>query len=1083
MVGDTIRGTFSGIVKTSSNHPSWSYGYADTKIELGKNLTAAGASVTIYDASTQQYITCNSVQVSGTVSGTDQTFHFDFSPASLSASCSELNNFVYEDGDSIWLYTDFEVSGNIGGLVQEIEAENNYYVSNTANPTSPSEKYQCSKWGDKITLIGYYFINEKKQNITINGCSKTITQDFKLSIGDCCGNYNGGNLFPYEYRYWGHVKRAWTVIPENYEVLSAKVVQRRTRYTNASKTETVNNIQADAIQGDTLLFDLDQYFTPNGGSINLSDDGFKGTLYIEIAPTCDVPTNTYQEMPWKFTFMESDRLSGAETDWYTCDADRVRFSPPALALSSPAPTVDGLSKTVSWELHIKNTSSSSNSANAWIHTKTPSSKVNIEHIVDKDNGDTLQLAGDIYPLGAVNKSSTRKLIITASYSNCAADFIQVFSGYECAKYPNTFAEFTCPYSEMELHMQPKPAELQMTLEHSGNPATCDQEATVEIELASVQMAHVDSISIRVELPRTGGLSFQSGSAEIKYPLNGSYFTLADPTITDYTFTVNLWEVNGEIEAEGLPGVFQLNKNRLRFRFKADIQPTFRTGEYILLSVSSEEACGKDLPTINLTFDPVFKYTRTTDAGLSDHQGDSWSASWADYDNDGFEDLYVTEFRHWQGNYLYHNDGNGQFTRITSGPHVSDRGSAAGSTWGDYDNDGDLDLFVSYNVRSVNHLYQNQGDGTFKRVDAGDISNYGGYCHNAAWIDYDNDGYLDLFVSDYMPTKYNQLYHNNGDGTFSTATDNPIAMEAKFSMGATWADYDNDGLIDLFVPNGRNENNSLYHNEGNGQFTKISTGDIVNDGGNSVGSAWGDFDNDGDMDLYVTNASNQNNFLYVNNGDGTFTKNTSKLIVSEGGHSHGVGWADVNNDGHLDLFVGNDANNNNYLYMNQGDGTFQKTENIINEDLENSMGGAFSDIDNDGDLDLFIGNKGAQVNAFYKNDKGNCYNWKAFKLEGVKSNRSAIGAKIRVKATIFGNEVWQMREITSQSGGGSSSQSTIRAYFGLGDASVIDSVVIDWPSGFEQTLTHVSLNDVMDLQEASGAEILWYSLLLMQMRIV
>ena len=1067
MAGDTLRGTSYGVVKGLL---PWSYGYGSSTIELGSNLTALGASIKVYDASSATYLSCNSVSVASSISENDQTFSFDFSPGTLAGSCGDFSSFQFEDGDSVWVYMDYEVTGNIGGSVQEVEINSEFYLSKVANPVLETDKFQCNSWGDKFTLIGYFFNSESKNWVTISGCSKVIQQDFKLSIGDCCSNYQGGNLFPYEYRNWAHVKQGWVVIPENYEVLDIYLKHRRTRYTNASKTQTVNDIQPDSTVGDTLWFNLEQYYVDFGGTIDQSDDGFSGTLYVEIAPTCDVPENTWQDMPWKFTFMESDHLSGTETDWYDTDADKIRFRPPALALSSPNPTIDGIGHTVTWTLKVKNTSSSSGSDNAWIHTKTPSGDFNVDHVIDVASGDTLQMIGDIYQIGEVGAGSTRQFYITASYSSCSPDYIEVYSGYECSAYPTTFADFSCPYSQMELHMEPKPAELQVTVLGNSQSDSCSSEAMVTLELASVQMAHVDSIEITVSMPTDQALTYKSGTAELKYPYSGSFVSLSEPTITNNRFSYQLVNHNNNLNEDGLPGVLQLDANRLQFRFVADINNNFLPGDYIDVSISAKEPCGDTLPTINLAYDPIFKYTRGENSGLSADQGDSWSVSWADYDNDGFEDAYVTEFRHWKGNYLYHNNGDGTFTKITSGPMVNDRGAAAGSTWGDYDNDGDLDLFVSNNVRAVNHLYQNNGDGTFNRVDAGDISNYGGYCHNAAWIDYDNDGYLDMFVSDYMPTKYNQLYHNNGDGTFTKVLDNPIAMEAKFSMGATWADYDNDGLIDLFVPNGRGENNSLYHNEGNGQFIKVLNGDIVNDGGNSVGSSWGDYDNDGDMDLYVTNASDQNNFFYINNGDGTFTRNYTRIIVNEGGHSHGSGWADVDNDGDLDLFVGNDADNSNRLYMNNGDGTFSKTSNPVNEDEENSMGGAFADIDNDGDLDLFVGNKGGQTNTLYLNERGNCNSWKCFKLEGVRSNASAIGAKIRVKATIYGQEVWQTREISSQTGGGSSSQSTIRAYFGLGDATTIDSVVIDWPSGFEQTLTGVYVNDCQDIQEAEGAEI-------------
>ncbi|MEL6852459.1 MAG: CRTAC1 family protein, partial [Bacteroidota bacterium] len=1065
MYSDTLRGTMTGIVKTSQSYPSFSYGYASSTIEQGSNLSVLAVGLRVYDASAGSYLSCQQVPYTTSVQGNAQIFTFDFSPASLNGTCADFLNFQFGDGDSIWLDADYKVSGNIGGAVVVADIDNEFYLSDVANPTSAGNKLSCDNWGGSFTLIGYFFKVDKAQNVTIQGCNKYISQNYYLSIGDCCSNYNGGNLFPYEYRNWAHVQRAEVVIPPNYTVLNAFMRERRTRYTNASYTTTVQNLQADSTSGDTLRFDLSQYYQPKGGSIPLSDDGFKGTLYIKLAPTCEVPLNTYQDMSWKFTFTESSRLSGQETDWYDGGPDRVRFSPPAIALSSPQPTIDGLSKTVRWTLNVKNTSSSSGSDNVWLHTKAPSGQVNIQSIVEISNNDTLSQSGNIYQIGAVDKNKTRKFYITATYSNCAPDYIKVYSGYECSGYPSTFADFTCSYTSMELHMEPKEPELQVIVEGERIGGTCGNQIRVSLELASVKLATVDSSTIRISLPSDNGFTLVPGSVEMKYPLSDTFKVLADPTITDQSFRYYPGNHEAQLE-DGLPGIVDVSKNRLQFRFLLDITNSYQPGDYVDISVGGKKACGQALPQINLAYDFRVKFKKPTNTGLTVDTGDSWGASWGDFDNDGYEDLFVSEGAHWKGAYLYHNQGDGTFVKITTGDLVNDKGFSGGGTWGDYDNDGDLDLFVANNVRADNHLYQNDGSGNFTRVDAGEISQYGGYCHNASWVDYDNDGHLDMFVSDYMPTKYNLLYRSNGDGTFSRATDNPIAMEAKFSMGATWGDYDNDGLQDLFVPNGNNQNNSLYHNDGNGKFTKLTTGEIVNDGGNSGGSAWGDFDNDGDLDLYVTNASNQANFFYINNGDGSFSKNTSAIIATDLGHSHGSEWADIDNDGDLDLFVTNDQAGKNRLYLNEGDGTFVVRKSQINDDQENSLATAMADIDNDGDLDIFVANVG-QENSLYLNDDGQCANYKCIKLVGQKANRSAIGARLKAKAHIYGQDVWQMRDIKGQTGGGASSQSTLKAYFGLGDATQIDTLIIEWPSGFVQTLTQVGLNDCEEIVEASG----------------
>jgi hypothetical protein len=308
---------------------------------------------------------------------------------------------------------------------------------------------------------------------------------------------------------------------------------------------------------------------------------------------------------------------------------------------------------------------------------------------------------------------------------------------------------------------------------------------------------------------------------------------------------------------------------------------------------------------------------------------------------------------------------------------------------------------------------------------------------------------------------NLLFQNDGDGTFTKITSGAIVVDDASTLACSWADYDNDGDLDLFLAGGGN-NNSLYRNDGNGEFTKITSGPIVTDLERSQGGSWGDYDNDGDLDLLVTTLNyntTSNNFLYQNNGDGTFTKITEGVIVTDRGTSIGSSWGDYDNDGDLDLFVAN-AVDNNMLFSNNGDGTFIRvtTGEVVND-------GTFSracisgDYDNDGDLDLFVAGEGNYL--LYAND-GNSNSWINIMCIGTLSNRSAIGTKIRVKATIKGRPTWQLREISTQTG--RRIQNSLNAEFGLGDATLIDSLKIEWPSGLIQIFDDLPVNQFLTMEE-------------------
>ncbi|MEW5799781.1 MAG: FG-GAP-like repeat-containing protein [Bacteroidota bacterium] len=468
------------------------------------------------------------------------------------------------------------------------------------------------------------------------------------------------------------------------------------------------------------------------------------------------------------------------------------------------------------------------------------------------------------------------------------------------------------------------------------------------------------------------------------------------------------------------------------------------------------------------------FTKVTAGSQSNDGGDSRSVNWIDYDNDGDLDLFVTNGPAAKANnFLYKNNGDGTFTKVTDASLVNDPGSYDGSTWADYDNDGTLDVYSATWYEQKNSLHR-QYKGTFEKVNRGVIANDLTFSETASWGDYNNDGYVDLYLANSSGNKANNLYRNNGDGTFSKITNGPHVTEAKTSRSVDWFDYDNDGDLDIFVANEGGEGNSLYRNMGNGNFISITSGSIVTDAGDAFGSSVGDIDNDGDLDVFVANHSNQNDFLYKNNGDGTFTKVSADPVVTSGGYSVGSAFGDVDNDGDLDLFVTNafsgSAQTKNFLFLNNGNGTFAKVDTgIIVNDLGWSYGVAMGDYDRDGDLDIFTANCfGAnQHNSLYRNE-GNANKWLTVKVNGTVSNKSGIGTKVKVKATINGIPVWQYRQVAGQSG---YCGQNLESHFGLGNAASIDSLVVLFPSGEQTIQTNVLPNQVIAITEKIPASYL------------
>ena len=462
------------------------------------------------------------------------------------------------------------------------------------------------------------------------------------------------------------------------------------------------------------------------------------------------------------------------------------------------------------------------------------------------------------------------------------------------------------------------------------------------------------------------------------------------------------------------------------------------------------------------------FTKILEGDLVNEQLNSGGSSWIDVDGDGDQDLFVANGNlGLQKNSLFINNGDGTFTTYTQGEIVNETGKSIGGVWGDLENDGYPDLFVTNRESSTNFLYKNNGDLTFTKINLSSVINDPANSNNSFWVDVENDGDLDIYVLNFAGTNF--LYLNDGIGNFTKFNNSPIVTDNDQSIVASWGDYDNDGDLDLFKGIGGNTSNILYENSGALNFFNANNSVISSDKFSTLGASWADIDNDGDLDLFVANFLGQNNSLYINNGDKTFTQIKTGAIVNDGGRSVGTSFGDIDNDGDLDLFIGN-YTENNFLYLNDGtpNYTFTKvTAGAVVSDMGNTFGVSMCDYDNDGDIDVFACNQDNQKNFLYRND-GNSNNWINLKLAGKISNKPAIGTVIKLKCNINGQPVWQMRHVESQSG--YNSQNSLNAEFGLAESTVIDSILIKWPSGIEQVLTGVGSNQFITIEETGSTDV-------------
>ncbi|MBC8505681.1 MAG: CRTAC1 family protein [Chloroflexi bacterium] len=445
---------------------------------------------------------------------------------------------------------------------------------------------------------------------------------------------------------------------------------------------------------------------------------------------------------------------------------------------------------------------------------------------------------------------------------------------------------------------------------------------------------------------------------------------------------------------------------------------------------------------------------------------SRGVAWGDYNDDGKPDLFVANSQG-QTNFLYRNDGDGIFTPVQESEIMQIRSYSESGNWVDYDSDGDLDLFITNIRNEANFLFRNDGDDSFTRITDGEIVSERRSSTGSCWADYDADGDLDVFVAN-RNEQHNSFFSNNGDGNFAKMTDGEIVKNGGDSRACGWADVDGDADLDLYVGNAH-EANFFYTNNGDGTFTRVTEGSFTNDISYTYGLSWADVVNDGDIDLFVSNVQDKN-ILYLNNGLGEFERVVDEPFATDIGASKGNTWGDFDNDGDVDLFVANGTPDisdvTNFLYLNDGEGTFTRSAvGVLTDDNHISAGTAWVDYNNDGRLDIFVANWGNnnQDNALYTNENGEIGNWIKISLVGYESNRSSIGATVRLETIIDAETIWQTHQVLGNTGYGSQNEQII--HFGIGSATQIKSLEIRWQSGEVDVYTELIANTRYTATEA------------------
>jgi hypothetical protein len=422
----------------------------------------------------------------------------------------------------------------------------------------------------------------------------------------------------------------------------------------------------------------------------------------------------------------------------------------------------------------------------------------------------------------------------------------------------------------------------------------------------------------------------------------------------------------------------------------------------------------------------------------------FGASWGDIDRDGDLDLFASNFQTANASKLFRQDAIGVFSDVSS-PEISN-GVITSGIFGDYDEDGDLDVYVNvFTLGAENRLLRNEGNAVFTSLNGGDLAgSHSG--RGASWLDFDGDGDLDLNVVRSGGTPPSSLLRHNSGASFTDIGAAPLSISAQ---GMTWSDYDADGDPDVFVSA---TPSFIGKNDGSGSFTSIGNAAVT---AGSLDADWGDFDNDQDMDLFV-GSSGGGNRLLRNDGSDVFVDVAPALLL--GTSTRTVAWGDFDNDADLDLLY-TQADSAVVLARNDGGGNFSDASSLLPAGAKDMNCAAWGDYDRDGDLDLYLGRRLSGTSMLVRNDFPASNHWLHINLVGSISNRDGSGARV----TAVTGGVTQTRELFL-GGQGWASQGSPTVEFGLGSATVVSSLTIRWPSGSVQTLSNVAVDRLLTVVE-------------------
>lgn len=595
-LGDTIQAQLTGYVNGAG---SFTYGYADMTVGFAQYLSPLAGEVRMYDLSSGNSFTCSDA-LPVRVGGTD-IFRIDYSPSSLSGSCGAFGGLNLEMGDSIFLDLRFVVSSvhpqNLEvGAIFPIEM----YMSNVPNPTE-ADKFTCqgTKFSELMQLVPMVDTSFVTQ-ISAQSCQQTQARTYiNMFTG---GSYT--DMFPFEYRAWSFPDTLLVTPPADYNYVSANILLRFSPYI------AVMNVSPVDPHANPLVFDLKALV--DNGSLLYPDDGYELQFFTTWLPECDAVSNQQVQVPVEGRFRWAPGLAAYDVPKNYLPT--IRHNTPSISLNNQsAATQDGLTREVSWDMQVSNTSINSNSPYTWMAFSSPSGEIQVVSLLD-NNGNPVTHTNGIYELGLLNTSSNKDYQIQAEYDQCSLDTLIVYTGWECAGYPASLS-VACQTDSFYLRIDPKPADGQISLNTSVmDTVALFEPISYDLAIRSTQIANIEDLVLEI-FHANSGLDFIAGSAELEYPLGSGFQAVPDPVAIAGGYRFTLANYDSTLSRIGLAGLSSSSAADRQFNLRFDLAPNcnFTSGETFLIKLLAAMPCGDPL-NIQRIMEPIY-----IDGGLSPYQ--------------------------------------------------------------------------------------------------------------------------------------------------------------------------------------------------------------------------------------------------------------------------------------------------------------------------------------------------------------------------------------------------------------------------------------------------------------------------------